>query len=523
MALSKLSIGLLALGAAVAAGGAAWWGHGNDGLAANAQTPNAPLSIPPTVVGMNLSPLSYWTGERPFADPIQSNARFYIELPGTKGAPLVNQVPLDSNGLPTAVPKGTVVVVAIQEASFIPSARHDCRISAGWSVAGFNNSFVTQNGTQFRLATMANRGPVTKLNLTAQRDGAALSELKCTPNPVNAASGPFNPALLDDLRPFGVLRFMKWMRAEYDPPNRWAARPTPRTRSQAEDGGVALEHMVDLAARLGADPWFTVPLDADDSYNRNFATYVRDHLPRGRRAYVEVSNEVWNAAGLPSKEAGRQGRVRYPNAGALEAADFYYADRVRAVMAIWGEVFGAETKTRVVRVLAGQAAYSQRAINALEHNETWRSVDALAIAPYFGNGVQSINMTGDARLRELAARGPGYVDKAIADARTNKLVAAKYGLSLVAYEAGPDFIGYDPVAKADAEKWRQSPALSQLYQSYLARWRREIGGLIVLFDATGNDGYGHKLYTGQPLDKAPLMKVATEFAVSTQRSAGGAR
>jgi hypothetical protein len=281
--------------------------------------------------------------------------------------------------------------------------------------------------------------------------------------------------------------------------------------------------MVDLAARLDADPWFTVPLDADDTYYRNFATYVRDHLPRGRRVYVEVSNEVWNAAGLPNKEAGQQGRLRYPDASTLEATDFFYADRVRAVMAIWGEVFGAETKARVVRVLSGQAAYSQRAINALEHKETWRSVDALAIAPYFGNGVQSISATGDDRLRELAARGPGYVDKAIADARTNKIVAAKYGLSLIAYEAGPDFIGYNPVAKVDAEKWRQSQALSQLYRDYLARWRREIGGLIVLFDATGNDGYGHKLYTGQPLDQAPLMKVATEFAESTKRSSNAAR
>jgi hypothetical protein len=210
------------------------------------------------------------------------------------------------------------------------------------------------------------------------------------------------------------------------------------------------------------------------------------------------------------------GQLRYPSADPVQANDYFYGDRVRDVMKIWQEVFGASTKKRIVRVLSSQAYYSQRAENALQHNDTWRYVDALAIAPYFGEGVQSIESSGDARLHELAVRGPGYVDKAIMAAHANKVIASKYGLRLIAYEAGPDFLGYVPVARGDAEAWRRSPELASLYASFLSRWRREIGDLIVLYDSAGKDGYGHKLYTGQPIVEAPLMKAAVDFANSTQ-------
>jgi hypothetical protein len=359
------------------------------------------------------------------------------------------------------------------------------------------------------------RWGVSKLYLKAEKDAASLSELACTPLSPGFANGRFTAAFVDDLRPFRVIRFMNWMRANGDPPRTWAERPLPQTRSQAEGGGVAMEHMVDLATRLNADPWFTLPLNADDEYYRNFAIYVRDHLPRDRQSYVEVSNEVWNSGFAQSKEASRLGQARYPSASPIEANDYFYADRVRAVMTIWRNVFGAETKQRVVRVLSSQAFYAQRAENALQHDQTWRYVDALAIAPYFGEGVQAISVTGDLRLHELAARGPGYIDKAIAAARENKVVAARYGIPLIAYEAGPDFIGYNPVAKADAEAWRQSPELNRLYRAYLNRWRREIGGLIVVFDSAGRDGYGHKQYTGQPLAEAPLMQTVVDFAKTT--------
>lgn len=516
MTLIRLSLGILAVSAGAAAIGAGFAHHDSD--SGEMPTAIAESIVPPTRVGMNLSPIGYWSGERPFVDPVKSNSQFDIQLPGTGPAvPLIDQVPTDINGFPKLVPKGTVVLVALREFKPAETGRFDCVTSPGWSVVGVEDASVFQKGRQFRLTLTIGRWAVSKLKLTAEKDGASLSELACSSLDPVAGQQLFNPALLDDLRPFGVIRFMNWMRANNNPPSSWAARPTPQTRSQAESRGVALEYMVSLAAQLGADPWFTVPLRADDEYYRNFAMYVRDYLPVDRQVYIEVSNEVWNAGFPQSKEATRLGQIIYPSANLIEATDYYYADRVRKVMSIWKEVFGTDMKRRVVRVLSSQAVYPQRAENSLRHRDTWRSVDAVAIAPYFGEGIQVISATGDARLRELAAKGPAYVDKAIASARASKAVAAKFGLPLIAYEAGPDFAGYNPVAVADSEKWRASPELASLYKSYLDRWQREIGGLIVLYDSAGKDAFGHKLYTGQPIAEAPLMRTALDFANSTHR------
>ena len=56
--------------------------------------------------------------------------------------------------------------------------------------------------------------------------------------------------------------------------------------------GASLEVMVALANALDADPWFNMPHQADDTFVRNFATYVRQHLEPGRKVYVEWANEV---------------------------------------------------------------------------------------------------------------------------------------------------------------------------------------------------------------------------------------
>ena len=84
------------------------------------------------------------------------------------------------------------------------------------------------------------------------------------------------------------------MRTNGAPMRIWAERPTPQTLSQAGEKGVSLEDMVALCTQLTCDPWFTLPFDTDADYYRQFAIYVRDHLPKDRKVYVELSNEVWN-------------------------------------------------------------------------------------------------------------------------------------------------------------------------------------------------------------------------------------
>ena len=300
------------------------------------------------------------------------------------------------------------------------------------------------------------------------------------------------------------------MRTNNAPMRIWAQRPTPRALSQAGDKGVALEDMVELCTQLKCDPWFNLPLDTDADYYRNFAVYVRDHLPRDRKIYVELSNEVWNDGFLQGQLASQRGRALYPSAFPAQANTFYYADRVRALMKIWDEVFKGQ-QDRLVRVFGSQAVYADRADMGLEHNDTWKSVDALAIAPYFGGFIQNIPLSGPARLDAVFTEGPKDIDKAIKDALANKAVAYRHHLRLVAYEGGQGYFGYTADAGADIKALEHDPRMYQLYQNYLKRWKREVGGPLVLFDSVSSGSFAHKDYTGQPLAEAPKMCAAVEF------------
>ena len=51
---------------------------------------------------------------------------------------------------------------------------------------------------------------------------------------------------------------------------------TPSYYTQGSHPGVSLEYMVRLSNEVGADPWFSVPINATDDYIQNFVQYVSD-------------------------------------------------------------------------------------------------------------------------------------------------------------------------------------------------------------------------------------------------------
>ena len=269
--------------------------------------------------------------------------------------------------------------------------------------------------------------------------------------------------------------------------------------------------MVALANELGSDPWFTLPMDVDPSYYQNFAIYVRDHLSSDRKVYVELSNEVWNTSFGQGKEAQRIGQLRYPGIPARQASDYFYADRVQGLMAIWSRVFRGQEK-RLVRVLASQAVNPVRAEQALSHNDTWRSVDALATAPYFGTSGADIATTDGGRIDGIFEVAPDLVDTAISFAHSAKHVASKYHLRYISYEGGPDFTSPRPDLQTDLSAVNNDPRMHDVYVRFLHRWKAEIGDVLVLYDSVSSGPYGHKKYTGQPQSEAPKVRAVMEFA-----------
>lgn len=72
-----------------------------------------------------------------------------------------------------------------------------------------------------------------------------------------------------------MLRFMDWMHANSDgTAYAWQDRVTPSYYTQGSQPGVSLEYMVRLSNELGAEPWFSLPINATDDYIQQFAQHV---------------------------------------------------------------------------------------------------------------------------------------------------------------------------------------------------------------------------------------------------------
>ncbi|KQS04185.1 hypothetical protein ASG11_07915 [Sphingomonas sp. Leaf357] len=514
------AVGFILVPAALAGAGAAML-HRNGTSApiaatspAGARAADTPLTVEPTVVGMNLGGLEYYAGEWAFNDIVQTSATInFIEPNGSWKDP-IGRIQFDPTGHPIHIPKTTLLSVMLQSGTVrIQTGSFACTIADGWDVYAFGDWKTKGSGKHF---TMIVDKPIPTagitMKLTATKDDATLSPLSCVQQGVDTST-PFNPVFLAEKRPYKVLRFMDWMQTNNAPKRIWAERPTPASFTQGGPNGVSMEYMVALANTTQSDPWFNMPFDVDPGYYEKFATYVRDHLDPKLKAYVEFSNEVWNDAFQQGKTATERGRELYPNVDPAMANDFYYADRVRDVMSVWTRVFSGQPK-RLVRVLANQT-WPERADRALAHKDTWRSVDALAVAPYFSTDPYTLPGTGAVRVNALFARAPEIVGNAINQAVAAKKVAHKYNLPMVAYEAGPGFVGYQKEIGEDMLAANRDPRIYDMYMTYLKRWQKEVGGLIVLFTSVGTPGpggqYGHREYTGQPLSDAPKARAVNDF------------
>ena len=124
----------------------------------------------------------------------------------------------------------------------------------------------------------------------------------------------FNPYFLNVMRNFRVLRFMDWFNTNGSTLSSWSNRPLPTQATWASNAGVPYEVAVQLANALSADPWINIPIMADDNYITQLATLVHKQLGTTQKAYVELSNEVWNSGFPQNAYANAQGKAMWPGA-----------------------------------------------------------------------------------------------------------------------------------------------------------------------------------------------------------------
>ena len=350
---------------------------------------------------------------------------------------------------------------------------------------------------------------------------------RCVPFEESYAEAIFHPEFLAGLRPFGVIRFMDWMRTNETKIRRWEERPRLEDARWTEKG-VPLEVMLALANRLGADPWFTIPHSANDDYVERFARAVRVGLAPGLQTYVEHSNEVWNSMFPQAEHAAEQGRRRALSRDRFEGQLRYHALRSREIFDIFERVFGGTEG--LVRVLGAHVANTWASETMLKVDGVREKVDALAIAPYFGGALGAPEaldrvkrMNADAVIRELLETELPQAAKWV---REQAAVAREAGLALIAYEGGQHLVGVGPAVSDQAlnqlfDAVNRDPRMKQLYLDYLKAWREGGGRLFVHYahcvKSTQWGRWGALEYLGQPRQEAPKFDALLEFIDANPR------
>ncbi len=310
---------------------------------------------------------------------------------------------------------------------------------------------------------------------------------------------PFHPLFLQRLSPFGVIRFMAPQETNTSDIRTWADRRDANDIRQGSgsDGspsepianGMSLEYMVQLANDLHADPWFNMPHMADDTFVRNFATYVRDHLDPGLTAYVEWSNEIWNFGWGFEASAWVQAQTSRPEYTGLD--NWQVAGReAKRDLDIWTNVFAGQTN-RLVRVAAGWAANDWVTGRIVESMSG--SFDAIAIAPYFSpDDDMRASYTSSTTVDRVLADCRTAIDVSVGWVRNHQALADDWtgrlgrDIRLVAYEGGQHLDGRSGPYQTAFYQAANDPRMGDLYRTYLTA-----------LDAAGMDLYVDYVLTGQ--------------------------
>ncbi len=349
------------------------------------------------------------------------------------------------------------------------------------------------------------------------------------------ASIRFNPDYLDFMKNFGVIRMMPMSGITRDPDERWEQRPNMQ---EATWGGIygsrgaPLEIQIDLANRLQADPWLNVPHIADDNYMRKFAEYVKKNLDPKLTPYIEYTNEAWNANFVHNEHVQKMGIAQKLDQDALLAGYKYYAKRSVEFFDIFDDVYGGQIKDgrkQFVRIIGGWDTRPDISSVILAYNDTYKSTDAIAIAPYIGGNLRGFreSETVDDIFKLLNDKNSyRSLPKIMHELEQHAQLADEFGLSLIAYEGGQGLVDWaardylqhpNPLFYAANRDQR----MNTLYQDLYKEWRGIGADLFVAFSAPRSCNWsgcwGLKEHIRKPLTESPKLEASLTFMKQNKR------
>jgi hypothetical protein len=477
-------------------------------------------------LGINLAGIADWTTEWPFVDAFKISRAWTSNRDGAgwgQGGPLS----LTPEGWVASLAAGQRAITPIYISGYHPTGDYVILYDGEGEMAFplFSNRIVSQSPGRIVL-NIPNRNEGIWLEIRQTNPANPIRNIRFIMPGFEATyqQQPFHPLFLERLAGFGAIRFMDWMATNDSTVSQWSERPK-LTDATWSIKGVPAEVMIQLANTLQADAWFTLPHLATDDYVQQLATLVRDRLAPGLKAYIEYSNETWNCQFEQCRYMGTQSaRLGWGSNPYWDGA-LYHARRATEIFAIWEQVFGG--RDRLVRVLASQAVNPALSERIVTWEDAYQKADALAIAPYFSTELFN-GITLDQTLQGMGANLRGDIRNWIRDTQA---VADRYGLRLLAYEAGQHLVA--PTPWNDTPEMRamtetaiaanRDPRIADLYLEYLRQWRALGGSLMMQFSSVGLYSrwgmWGALEYQDQPLEQAPKYHALMQFIIENQSAA----
>lgn len=471
--------------------------------------PPAPATGKTDALGINVASVDYYSNEYTFANLLTGQG--WVDT--NAGWQTVAADQIDSLGMPRSVPAGKSYAIVMTPPSTVFNGQATA-VRCTWAGTGDVNiggsrKNLTRGDHALTFDWPAAPPPEGNARnwLSLSNVGAAdpVRDLDCREAAL-AREVTFAPQIIDSLKPFKVIRYLDWSAANQNPPSvTWANRTLPNSLNQVDRrrDGVALEHMLALAKAVEADPWFTIPWNADADYVIRMAKLVHDSLPTGRRAYVELANEPWNYAFPLSHQIQAEGLAAGLHTNGFQANIARYDQKVVETMAIWSKVF-VDKPQALVRVAGSQASNPWVTEQHLANPALVAAIDAIAIAPYF-NYAGDLPADADLSTR-IASLQKGQNDILAKSWTALDAVRAK-GKRLITYEAGQHVTDFTTGGGTRVQMVNRAPEMATLYKNYIAAWKVKVGDVMTLYSATGPAGgggaWGIREFAGQPISETP--------------------
>ena len=484
-------------------------------------TPGAiptPITGKTDALGINVASVDYWSNEYTFANLLTGVG--WVDT--TKGWSGVPDEQIDRLGMPKEVPTGKSYAIVMTPPAGVFNGQTTA-IRCTWSgtgnvgIGGSRKNLVRGDHNltfDWPAAPAPEANSRNWLDLSSVPAADPIRDLDCREAGLSR-NVTFAPQIIESLKPFRVLRFLDWSSANNNPAwVTWGNRTLPNSISQSDKGrdGAAIEHMLALAKAVDADPWFTIPWNADADYVTRMAKLVHDSLPAGRRAYIELANEPWNYAFPLSHQIQAEGLAAGLDTNGFGANLKRYGQKVIATMAIWSAAF-ADRPQSLVRIVGSQAASPWVTEQHLNNAPLMAAVDAIAIAPYFN---YSGDLPADAALPARIASLRKGMAEILAQTKTARDATWAKGKRLITYEAGQHVTDFTPGGAARVQAVNRAPEMGDLYREYIAGWKALTGDVMTVYMATGLAGaggaWGIREYAGQPISETPKRAAVLEAA-----------